>query len=104
MGMAFVMGAQLSCQQTFVAIGAAKHSLFLALFRKIIVLIPLIYILPHLFENKVFAVFLAEPKGTMTLRPKRTSFSYFSGTEYVNSPSKGTANTTLTHFTFLDSP
>lgn len=61
MGMAFVMGAQMACQQTFVAIGAAKHSLFLALFRKIIVLIPLIYLLPHFFENKVFAVFLAEP-------------------------------------------
>ena len=50
------------------------------------------------------AVFLDEPKGTMTLRPKRTSSSYFSGTEYVNSPSKGTASTTFTHFTFLDSP
>ncbi len=61
LGMAFVMGAQMSCQQTFVAIGAAKISLFLALFRKIIVLIPLIYLLPQFFADKVFAVFLAEP-------------------------------------------
>ena len=61
LGMAFVMGAQMSCQQTFVAIGAAKISLFLALFRKIIVLIPLIYLLPNFFADKVFAVFLAEP-------------------------------------------
>jgi len=61
MGMAFVMGVQMACQQTFVAIGAAKISLFLALFRKIIVLIPLIYILPVFFADKVFAVFLAEP-------------------------------------------
>ena len=59
--MAFVMGAQMSCQQTFVAIGEAKISLFLALFRKIIVLIPLIYLLPGFFADKVFAVFLAEP-------------------------------------------
>lgn len=57
----FMMGIQLSCQQTFVAIGQAKISLFLALLRKIILLIPLIYILPNFFENKVFAVFLAEP-------------------------------------------
>ena len=61
LGMAFVMGAQMSCQQTFVAIGEAKISLFLALFRKIIVLIPLIYLLPNFFTDKVFAVFLAEP-------------------------------------------
>ncbi len=61
LGMAFVMGAQMSCQQTFVAIGEAKISLFLALFRKIIVLIPLIYLLPNFFADKVFAVFLAEP-------------------------------------------
>lgn len=57
----FMMGIQLSCQQTFVAIGQAKISLFLALLRKIILLIPLIYILPNFFDNKVFAVFLAEP-------------------------------------------
>lgn len=57
----FLMGAQLACQQTFISIGQAKSSLFLALLRKIILLIPLIYILPNFFENKVFAVFLAEP-------------------------------------------
>lgn len=57
----FMMGIQLACQQTFVAIGQAKISLFLALLRKIILLIPLIYILPNFFADKVFAVFLAEP-------------------------------------------
>lgn len=56
-----LMGAQLACQQTFIALGNAKTSAFLAMFRKLIVLIPLIYILPAFFENKVFAVFLAEP-------------------------------------------
>ncbi len=61
MATAFVMAAQNSCQQTFVALGQAKISMFLALLRKIILLIPLIFILPHFFENKVFAVFLAEP-------------------------------------------
>ena len=43
------------------ALGQAKISLFLALLRKIILLIPLVYILPHFLGNKVLAVFLAEP-------------------------------------------
>lgn len=74
----FIIGLQFACQQCFVALGQAKVSLFLALFRKVILLIPFIYILPNilsdsfilhiqkgLFEvsldNKVFSVFLAEP-------------------------------------------
>ena len=61
MATSVVMGIQIACQQTFIAIGNAKTSLFLAIYRKIILLIPLIYILPYFFENKVMAVFLAEP-------------------------------------------
>ena len=61
MASVFLMGAQNACQQSFIALGNAKVSTFLAIFRKIILLIPLIYILPHFFTDKVFAVFLAEP-------------------------------------------
>ncbi len=61
MGTTCLFGIQIACQQTFVALGNAKTSLFLAVLRKIILLIPLIYILPHFFANKAFAVFLAEP-------------------------------------------
>lgn len=61
MGVSFLMGVQLACQQTFIAIGNAKTSLFLAIYRKILLLIPLIFILPHFFEKKDMAVFLAEP-------------------------------------------
>ena len=61
MGAAGIFGVQIACQQTFVALGNAKTSLFLAVLRKIILLIPLIYILPQFFADKVFAVFLAEP-------------------------------------------
>ena len=57
----FSLGFQLACQQTFMALGQAKSSLLLACLRKLILLIPLIFILPLFFENKVFAVFLAEP-------------------------------------------
>lgn len=57
----FAMGFQTSCQQSFMALGQAKVSLLLACLRKLLLLIPLISILPALMENKVFAVFLAEP-------------------------------------------
>ena len=57
----FLFSVQFSCQQTFVALGQARISLFLALLRKIILLIPLIFILPRIMTDKVFAVFLAEP-------------------------------------------
>ena len=56
-----VFGIQMAVQQTFVSLGQAKLSLFIACLRKIILLIPLIYILPMFLEDKVFAVFLAEP-------------------------------------------
>ena len=61
MGATGIFGVQIACQQTFIALGNAKTSLFLAVLRKIILLIPLIYILPLFFANKAFAVFLAEP-------------------------------------------
>lgn len=61
MAVSFLMGIQNACQQTFLALGNAKTSLFLALLRKIILLIPLIYILPPFFADKTSAVFMAEP-------------------------------------------
>ena len=58
----FSTGFMLGCQQSFLALGQAKFSLLMACLRKLILLIPLIYILPLLLPgSKVFAVFLAEP-------------------------------------------
>lgn len=57
----FAFGAQGGCQQSFLALGQAKVSLLLALLRKIVLLIPLIYILPMFFSNNLFGVFVAEP-------------------------------------------
>lgn len=57
----FAIGFQISCQQSFMALGQAKISLLLACLRKIVLLIPLIFILPVFLEDKVLAVFLAEP-------------------------------------------
>lgn len=56
-----IFGAQIACQQTFVALGNAKCSLFLACLRKLILLIPLVYLLPLFIPDTVFAHFLAEP-------------------------------------------
>ena len=56
-----VFGIQIACQQTFLALGKAKISLILAMLRKIILLIPLIFILPTFMNDKLFAVLLAEP-------------------------------------------
>lgn len=62
MAVSGIFGIQIACQQTFIALGNAKNSLFLALLRKIILLIPLIYIMPAIFTaDKTMAVFLAEP-------------------------------------------
>lgn len=55
-----IMGAQSACQQTFLALGEAKISLFLACLRKIILLIPLALILPKIGNLGVWGLFLAE--------------------------------------------
>lgn len=61
MAASLLFSIQIACQQTFIALGNAKTSVFLALLRKVILLIPLIFILPHLFSNQVLGVFIAEP-------------------------------------------
>ncbi|OJT83460.1 hypothetical protein BM534_20850, partial [Clostridioides difficile] len=61
-----MFGIQIACQQTFLALGKATISLVLALLRKIVLLIPLIFILPTFFNEKLFAVILAEPVADIT--------------------------------------
>ena len=57
-----LMGANSTFQQTYTALGFGKRSFFFAFYRKILLLIPLIYILPVLLPNLgVYAVILAEP-------------------------------------------
>lgn len=74
----FAFGAQIACQQTFLALGQAKISLLLALLRKIVLLIPLIFILPSFMENKLLAVLLAEPIADLTAAIVTTiAFSIF---------------------------
>ena len=62
MGVTVLFGAQIACQMTFTALGNARSSTMVAVLRKFILLIPLMYILPHLLTgNQTMAVFLAEP-------------------------------------------
>ena len=72
----FAMGFQIACQQSFMALGQAKVSLLLACLRKIILLIPLIFILPHLVAAPVFGVFLAEPVSDI-LAATITTITFF---------------------------
>ena len=60
-GALFIFGIQIACQMTFVSIGSAVCSIIVAVLRKFVLLIPLIYILPQLFVDQTFAVYLAEP-------------------------------------------
>ena len=57
----FIFGAQMACQMTFVSIGYSLVSIIVAVVRKFVLLVPLIYLLPLMIENKVLAVYLAEP-------------------------------------------
>lgn len=57
-----MFGIQIACQMTFTAIGSAKSSIAVAVVRKFVLLLPLIYLMPALFPaDKAMAVYLAEP-------------------------------------------
>lgn len=57
----FLFGIQIACQMIFVSIGNAMDSIIVAVLRKFVLLIPLIYIVPHFVSDATTGVFLAEP-------------------------------------------
>ena len=61
LAMLLIYGIQVACQYSFVALDNARAAIFLTIWRKIILLIPLIFILPHFVSDPVRGVFLAEP-------------------------------------------
>ena len=76
----WAFGAQIACQSAFMAMGQAKTSLFLALLRKVILLVPLAIILPLVTRN-VMGIYVAEPVAdilasattlTLFLRKRKT--------------------------------
>ena len=62
MAVMFIFGIQISCQMAFNSLGKAVSSIIVAVMRKFVLLIPLIYIMPHIYtSNKAHAVYMAEP-------------------------------------------
>lgn len=58
----FLFGIQMACQMTFTSLGKAKQSILVAVMRKFILLLPLIYLMPQLFRaDQAQAVYMAEP-------------------------------------------
>lgn len=68
----FFFGAQVVCQQSFMALGQAKRSLMMALFRKVLLLIPLIYLLPLILGNTEFALFMSQSISEITVNGSKT--------------------------------
>lgn len=61
LGAMFLFGIQIACQMTFVSIGSAVCSIIVAVVRKFVLLLPLIYLIPQIVSNKTMGVYLAEP-------------------------------------------
>ncbi|MCM1136536.1 MAG: MATE family efflux transporter [Clostridium sp.] len=75
----FVLGLNSTCQETYNSLGEGKKAFFFAFYRKVILLIPLLYILPHALPAwGVMAVMLAEPiADIVTTATNAVHFRYF---------------------------
>lgn len=72
-----VFGAQIACQMTFISMGNAPASIIVAVMRKFILLLPMIYILPHLVEDQTMGVYLAEPVADVIAVSFTVTLFYF---------------------------
>jgi len=90
-----IFGAQLVCQQSFMALGQAKRSLMMALLRKVILLIPLIYILPNVLGDSAFAAQMGEPVAHLAKDGARTFCVFFA------EPVADITAATITTLTFM---
>lgn len=61
-----LFGVQIACQMTFVSLGKALSSVTVAVVRKFVLLLPLIYVMPHLVSDAATGVYLAEPIADVT--------------------------------------
>lgn len=61
LGGLFLFGIQIACQMTFTSLGKAVNSIVVAVVRKFVLLLPLIYIMPHVASNPTVGVYMAEP-------------------------------------------
>lgn len=56
-----LFGIQIACQMTFTSLGKAVNSIIVAVVRKFILLLPLIYIMPHIMTDQTKGIYMAEP-------------------------------------------
>ena len=56
-----IFGIQMACQMAFTSLGKAVSSIIVAVMRKFVLLLPLIYIMPHVVSNPTTGVYMAEP-------------------------------------------
>ena len=56
-----IFGIQIACQMTFTSLGKAANSIIVAVVRKFVLLLPLIYIMPHIIADQTKGVYMAEP-------------------------------------------
>ena len=56
-----LFGIQIACQMTFTSLGKAVTSIIVAVVRKFVLLLPLIYIMPNIMEDMTKGVYMAEP-------------------------------------------
>lgn len=56
-----IFGAQIACQMTFISMGNAVASIMVAVMRKFVLLLPLIFIMPHVVSDPAIGVYMAEP-------------------------------------------
>lgn len=68
----FCMAFQIAGQHTFVAVGRSRQAIFFSLLRKVILVIPLVYLLPKLLPWGAIAVFLSEPISISSAAPPAT--------------------------------
>ncbi len=92
-----IFGIQIACQMTFISLGNAKASILVAVMRKFILLIPLIYIMPLIFSSdKTTAVYMAEPVADFIAVVFTAVFFFFQFKKAMKEISTDTLNTEKT--------
>lgn len=66
LGGILLFGIQIACQMTFTSLGKAVNSIIVAVVRKFVLLLPLIYIMPHIASDPTMGVYMAEPIADIT--------------------------------------
>lgn len=87
-----IFGIQMACQMTFTSLGRAKSSIIVAVMRKFVLLVPLIYIMPALMpSNQVMAIYMAEPIAdtiSVTFTAILFSFEFKKALKNMSQPNK----------------